>query len=684
MSEHALDPHLWLEDVYSEKALDWVKSKNQNTLLELKDEKIFKQIESEVRTIVQAPDRLPTLVEHGEYFYNFWQDAKNKKGILRRCKISAFAALKTNWELILDIDALSTAENESWVYQGANFLAPDFNRCLIILSRGGKDASIRREFDVSSKTFVKDGFYIPEAKSHCGWIDQDTLFLGTDFGAGSLTHSGYPRTVRILKRGQAIAESRQIYACAESDVVCHAFTILNTKGTFAFLSRRSNFFESQDFYLNLKDNSLTEIPLPLHTELLAFHDSYGIYNLRKDWKQFKSGSLISLEYGETNPEKCRLLWEPTEDSSFLSVIPTQDHLFLLTQEHVSCRLWHIHLKNSNLDADAASSSLNATFSPIEIPEFSMLAPLSYSQFSNTVIFNQQSFLHPPQLMSLKQSNKHWSLESIQSLPSRFDESSVEVSQQFVSSKDGTKVPYFLIHKKNLLANGQNPTLLYAYGGFEISETPAYLSTLGKSWIERGGVYAVANIRGGGEYGPRWHQAALREKRQNAFDDFFAVSEDLIAKKITNPKKLGIQGGSNGGLLMGVAFTQRPELYEAIICQVPLLDMLRFHKLLAGHSWTAEYGNPDDQADRRFIEKYSPYQNIKEHHHYPKIFFITSTADDRVHPAHARKMAARLEVLGKKFFYFENIEGGHAAGADPEQVIFRQSLEFTYLAKQLMD
>lgn len=695
------DPHLWLEDVYAPAALEWVKSKNQFTLAALKSEPIHATFENEIRAIVQATDRLPSVTERAGYFYNFWQDKQNPKGLWRRCKVNDYARQDIPWETVLDIDELSKIESESWVFKHSSFLAPQFERCLVSLSRGGKDASVFREFDVVTKSFVRGGFQLPEAKSDGTWIDENTLIVGSDFGPGSLTNSGYPRTLRVWKRGEAVENARVIFECEAADMVCNTIAVRNNEGFFTFVSRRFGFYESELYYLNPHTFERTVVPVPKHAEIANCVGRTVIYQLRKDWLTFKAGSLVGLDYGEADLAKVTLIWEPTERSSLLGSLTSKNAFFVETIEDVHCRLFHVDLATvgavrerelaalagrappDGAPALSPSGQTPAKLTPIPLPPFSVIDVMSCSVFSDNILLTEQSFLRAPRVLSLQKNNAEYQPIVLKSLPSRFDEGSAEVQQHFVTSKDGTKVPYFLIHKKGIQLNSANPTLLTAYGGFEISRMPYYLATTGKAWIERGGVFALANIRGGGEYGPRWHQAALREKRQNAYDDFFAVAEDLIRRKITSPRRLGIQGGSNGGLLMGVAYTQRPELFNAVVCQVPLLDMLRYHKLLAGHSWVAEYGNPDHPSDKDFIEKYSPYQNIKAGQEHPKIFFVTSTADDRVHPGHARKMAARLEELAKDFYYYENMEGGHAGAADPEQVISKASLELTYLYQQLM-
>jgi len=684
----ASDSFLWLEEVNGKEAMDWVNAHNAPTLKALKEGPFFQKVEPELRKIVLAKDRVPTPSIVNGMIYNFWQDEVNVRGVWRRTTMDEYKKTNPNWETILDIDQLAKQENENWVYNGGACLAPKFDRCILSLSRAGKDATVRREFDVSTKSFVKDGFYLPEAKSSVDWIDQDTLYVGTDFGPESLTQSGYPRTVRIWKRGQSLEQSRQVFAGLDTDLRVSAWVGQNEAGEkFHFFSKFPSFFEEELHWVgNSAEIQFGESPktgkvdLPGDVSVQGIYKDLLIFQLRSEWKLGKishpQGAVLSAKISEIS--KPALEWKsiseiyrPTKTGAMEFVAIIRGGILISELNHAKSRVFRYQNSGSKWNREL-----------LAMPATGSISLVSGSIYEKETILSYADFLTPTSyyLLNLKESTKKKTL--LKQSPARFESKGLVIEQFFAKSKDGTAVPYFLVAKKGLVKNGKNPTLLYGYGGFENSETPYYSGSIGKIWLNQGGVYVLANIRGGGEYGPAWHQAALKEKRQNAYDDFIAIAEDLIAKKITSPRNLGIQGGSNGGLLMGVMLTQRPDLFNAIICQVPLLDMLRYNKLLAGASWMGEYGNPDIPEEREYIQKYSPYQNLSSDKKYPEIFFTGSTADDRVHPGHMRKMAAKMESMGKLFYYYENTEGGHGGAANLEQIILVSSLEWSYLLQKL--
>jgi prolyl oligopeptidase len=669
----ATDPYLWLEAIESPEAMTWVKAHNGKSLPKLMNDVRYGQFEKEVREILLAKDRIPSPSLRNGWIYNFWQDATYVRGIFRRTRIEEYKKASPNWETILDLDALAKAENENWVWKSSSCLPPKYERCLLSLSRGGKDAVVVREFDIATKSFVKNGFQLPEAKSQMSWKDEDQVFVGTDFGAGSLTASGYPRIVKLWKRGTPLSEAKQIFEGQDTDVSVYGYTVFQEEGNVSFVGRSPSFF-TQENYLLTEDMKPIKVALPVEINGSGTYNSSLLVSLRKDWGRFASGSLLAVPFsaiGQENFEaQVELVYEPDSRSTLSGIAATRSALYLNVLQNVQGKLFKVSKEKGKWEKRV-----------VEFPEAGVITVLSTDDFDDRWLVNYQGFLTPPSVYLIDAQGKS---EILRQLPAKFDAKDMVVVQNEAASKDGVKIPYFMIHKKNIQLNGQNPTNLTGYGGFQISSTPYYLNETGKVWIERGGVHVVANIRGGGEFGPKWHQAALLENRQKAFDDFIAVAEDLIKRGITSPKKLGIEGGSNGGLLVGATFTQRPDLFNAVICQVPLLDMLRFHKLLAGHSWTAEYGNPEDPKMAEVISKYSPYQNVKPAVRYPKVYFTTSTKDDRVHPGHARKMVARMEELGHEVLYYENIEGGHGGAANLEQRIKNQTLEFTYLTQQLVD
>jgi prolyl oligopeptidase len=656
----APDPRQWLEEIESPRALEWVKARDEKTLAVLKDDPRFQKVEADARAVVLATDRIPAPELRGRWIYNFWQDPKSVRGVWRRASPEEYRKPSPRWETVLDLDALSKKENENWVWKGADCLQPAQDRCLLTLSRGGKDASVIREFDARDKRFVPGGFALAEAKSDAAWYDADDLLVGTDFGPGSLTKAGYPRVLKLWKRGTPLSSARTLYEGREEDVSVSPWVARRPDGTVAIIDESLTFFTSRRFVLGA-DGALAEIPLPRSAELRGYFDGRLLFSLRDSSGTIPAGALIAWPVGGGAVET---VWTPNETQSLQSVATTKDGLYLSALENVQGVLLRAHRDGSSWSVER-----------LPFPAAASLGLAAADDFSDLLLISEETFLQPTSIVDL--SGKTW-----RRLPARFDAAGLKSEQRWATSADGTRVPYFLVRRANAPFDGTTPTLLYGYGGFEISMDPYYLATVGRVWLSRGGAYALANIRGGGEFGPKWHAAALKENRQRAFDDFEAVAEDLEKTKETSPAKLAIMGGSNGGLLVATALTQRPELYGAVVCEVPLTDMLRFNKLLAGDSWVGEYGSPDVPAEAAALRRYSPYQNVRPGVRYPKTLIYTSTKDDRVHPGHARKFAAALEEAGAPVTYYENVEGGHSAAANLEQRVKRYAIEYTFLLRSL--
>lgn len=663
------DPYLWLEDIESESALSWVKDRNRVTEERLRALPFYREIENDVRSIVLAKERLPVVTESGGFISSFWQDENHTRGLWRRTPVAEFKKPSPEWEILLDIDKLAADEGENWVWRGSKVLPTKSHLCLLHFSRGGKDAAVIREFDLRSKSFVKGGFELPEAKGDVAWLDENTLLVSTDFGHGTMTASGYPRQVRRWRRGQDLRDAELLFEAEVDDVSAYGFTSFNPAGAFPVIGRFKSFYEWQ-YFLPTK-NGLKRLPLPDDANLTCAYLDRGLVLLRSDWNGFRQGQVISISLRDAD-QPPRLVFDPPEGVYVGEVTATASAVFVNTLEQVRGRLVRLTLEN-DVWTSAPVPGVDAQGN---------LAVESADSMGETLIARQESFLSPPSLWLL--GDKNASLEKLKSLPERFDASGMVVESFSVASRDGVMIPYSVIRPRDLKHDGKAPTILYGYGGFEYALTPFYLGDIGKVWLEKtGGVYVLANLRGGGEFGSDWHKSVLKENRQKVYDDFIAVAEDLIRRRITSPAHLGIMGGSNGGLLVGATMVQRPELFSAAVCQVPLLDMLRYHKLLAGHSWMAEYGDPDDPRMREVLLRYSPYHNLKMERAYPEIFLMTSTKDDRVHPAHARKMAARMLEMNKPFLYFENLEGGHGAAANLEQRVTFTSLTFAYLRDKLV-
>jgi len=665
------DPNLWLEEVDGKKALEWVKERSAKDTAELEAVPVFEPIHARLLEIYNDRARIPGVSFEGGWLYNFWQDPEHVRGVWRRTFLDEYLKDSPSWDVVLDLDALAKAEGENWVWQGADFLQPAGRLCLVTLSRGGGDAAVVREFDTVAKAFVEGGFALPEAKSQASWKDEDTLWVGTDFGPGSLTDSGYPRLVKMWRRGTPLASAVTVFEGEQTDVSVSGYTAVTPEGTYDIINRTPEFFRGLA-YLRL-DGHLVRIDIPADAEFQGFFKGQMLVSLRTDWTvgghTWPQDALLAIGVEDflAGDREFTQLFTPGERVSLGGVSTTRNHLLLSTLDNVSSRLYRLTLSEGKWLREE-----------IALPGLGTGGPGATSDDHDTFFVSYNDFLTPS---SQYLAEPGQALRRVKTMPTHFDATGMKVEQYEATSKDGTKIPYFIFMPKEYTANGANPTVLYGYGGFEVSMRPGYSGTTGDAWVGRGGVYVLANIRGGGEFGPRWHQAAVQENHQNSFDDFIAVAEDLIARKVTSPAHLGIMGGSNGGLLVGATFTQRPELFNAVVCQVPLLDMKRYNKLLAGASWMAEYGNPDT-ADWDFMQKWSPYQNLDKSKTYPKVFFNTSTRDDRVHPGHARKMVKRMTDMGKPVYYYENTEGGHGAAANLNQRAYMWALTYSYLWKML--
>lgn len=674
LAQESADSHLWLEEVAGERQLDWVRAQNAVSQGQLENALGFAELRTRLQGILDSKDKIPYVARHGDFYYNFWRDDQHVRGLWRRTTLEEYRKATPAWETVLDLDALGAAENENWVWKGATVLLPTHDRALLLLSRGGADAVVTREFDLVAKRFVTDGFVLPEAKSDVSWFDRDTLWVSTDFGAGSLTESGYPRITRAWKRGTPLDQAEFVSEGDVKDVAAGA-TVVHDRGRRHEVFQRALTFFTQEAKVR-RDGAWVRVRKPDDAELAFFHGQ-AVLRLRSAWTvgavTHPAGALIATDLESLLREgepQFDVLYVPSERTALESFIATKNGLVLCILDNVRHRL----------EARAREGTAWRAYA-IEAPEFAVLEVGAVDPEESDQFWLQSSnLLTPPSL--LLASAVDGSMEKLKSMPAFFDASGLVITQHDAISKDGTRVPYFQVARMGLKADGTHPTRLYGYGGFEVSELPDYRATLGAGWLERGGVAVVANIRGGGEFGPAWHNAARRENRQRAYDDFIAVAEDLIARKITSPAHLGIHGGSNGGLLMGVMLTQRPDLFGAIACAVPLLDMRRYTKLLAGASWADEYGDPDVPSDWEFIRAYSPYHNVKAGVTYPPILFTTSTRDDRVHPGHARKMHALLKAHGQDSLLYENIEGGHGGAATNAQAAHMLALTYTFLWERL--
>ncbi len=660
------DPYLWLENIDGEDALNWVRERNDATVAAFSGDD-FRRMQTDALEVLDTDTRIPYVRRRGQYLYNFWRDAANPRGLWRRTTLASYCTEDPDWDVIIDVDELARAEGENWVWAGADVIEPDHTLAMVALSRGGSDAAVQREFDMRTRAFVTDGFVLPEAKSRTSWEDHDNLLVGTDFGPGSLTESGYPRIAKRWRRGQPLSAAETLFTGAATDVMVSAGVDRTPGYERTMIGRAIDFFNDETY--QLRAGELVRIDAPTDASV-SVHRDWLLIELRTDWHtgtaDYTAGSLLAARYDEflAGTAELSVVFEPDEHTCLHQYAWTLDRLVMVTLADVASRV----------EVVTPGSWTRAPMPGIEDSTNTVI--VATDDTGDEVFLDSSGFLTPSTLLC---GSVDGELAAIKRAPLFFDATGMEVAQHFATSDDGTRVPYFVVGRPD---SRPGPTLLGGYGGFEVAQTPGYAGVLGRLWLSRGGTYVLANIRGGGEYGPGWHTQAMRSGRHKVAEDFAAVARDLVARGITTPAQLGAQGGSNGGLLMGIMLTKYPELFGALVCQVPLLDMKRFHLLLAGASWVAEYGDPDDPEEWAFISEYSPYQNISAEKRYPPLLVTTSTRDDRVHPGHARKMTAALEAAGHEVSYYENIEGGHAGAADNAQTAFKSALAFSFLQRML--
>jgi prolyl oligopeptidase len=669
-----IDEWQWLEEIHDTKALEWVAEQNDRAIAQLNPDAL-ETTRQRILEVLDSSDRIPLVTKHGDSFYNFWKDAEHPRGLWRRTTLDAYRTATPEWDVILDVDALGKAEGTDWVFAGASMRFPDHTRALLRLSPDGGDAVTIREFDLEVRSFVDDGFTVPTAKTGIDWIDADTVFLSTDFGPGTLTTSSYPRQVRRWRRGEAYTGAALVLEIPEEHMgvwAGHDHTVGYERDV---VHDRKAFFSGVTYLMI--DGELVRVDVPEDAEV-GWHREWLTIELRTDWEvggeTYVAGSLLAANVDAflAGERDLTVLFKPDARTSLAGYSWTRNHLLLTTLRDVASRV-EVLTPGSG---DWARQALGA----VE-PNQAIEVEAVDEDESDDYWLMVTGFLQPSALQLGTVGTD--ALESLKSAPSFFDAAAFTVEQHFATSKDGTRIPYFQVSPKDPPLDGSAPTLLSGYGGFEIARTPAYDGTVGRAWLEQGGVYVLANIRGGGEYGPAWHQAALRENRHRAYEDFAAVAQDLIARKVTSPEHLGCMGGSNGGLLVGNMLTHYPELFGAIVCQVPLLDMQRYTKLSAGYSWIAEYGDPDVPEEWAFIQTFSPYHNLREGVEYPPVLFYTATSDDRVGPVQARKMAARMQARGiPNVLMYENREGGHGGAADNAQRAHMLAMGFEFLRQHL--
>ncbi|MBW3670676.1 MAG: prolyl oligopeptidase family serine peptidase [Acidobacteria bacterium] len=676
------DPYRWLEEVEGEKALEWVREQNARTAAVLREDARFDGLYQQALTVLNSESRIPTVTIRGEWLYNFWKDDQHPRGIYRRTTLAELSKDQSKWQTVLDIDALSKSEGEKWVYKGMNCLEPEYVRCLVSLSPGGGDAVQIREFNLDSLEFVEDGFFLPVAKSNASWRDEDSLYVGTDFGPGSMTESGYPRISKLWLRGEPLAEAATIYEASPESVSASTYRIRTDDGDIDIVRDGVSFWTTRDYHL--VDGELHLLNMPESAVIEGGYKGRIVFMLNEDWilgeRTIPQGSVVLAAPSDLHDEaeNVEVLVSPSKRQVVADVDPSNYGILVTMLDNVRGRLYSYR-----------ESEDGWSRTPVTFADHGAISVTTVDDRTGNFFVEYEGFTTPPTLFHV--ASDELRPRRIMSQEPTFDGSRFNVEQYWTTSTDGTKIPYFVVMPKSIELDGSNPTHIFSYGGFRNALTPSYsgsyealFGAYGKMWLERGGVFVLANIRGGGEFGPAWHAAALRENRTKSFEDFEAVARDLVKRKITTHDRIGIEGRSNGGLLVTATMTREPELYGATIVGVPLADMKRYHKLLAGASWMAEFGNPDIPAEWEYISQYSPYHNLEEGVDYPPAFFFTSTRDDRVHPGHARKMVAKMLDLDQKVYYWENLEGGHGGSATNEQLAYRIALAYTHLWRELGD
>jgi prolyl oligopeptidase len=677
------DNYTWLEDIHGGRPMAWVKAENARTAAVIENDTHFLPLEAEALEVLESPDRLPDPQFRNGVVYNTWRDAEHVRGIVRRTTLKDYLTAEPKWETVLDYDALSKADNQSWVGKGLECLHPEDELCLVALSAGGEDAVVRREMNLKTGEFVEGGFALPRGKQTVSWVDKDTLLIGRDWGPGTMSEAGYPITVRRWRRGQPMESAEEVF---RGDVKDNGYgdparVFIDGRDHHAIVVQRNLSTFAHENYLLLPGGA-RKLSLPLKARVGGLLGGQLLVTLDEDWtpdgqtNKVAQGSVVALDLAAVEKDPVRLkptvVFAPTAREFEQWFSTTKNHVVLATLEHVQGRAYVYTL----------GSDGKWIHQRLPVPANLTISSGTASQTDDRFFLGMEGFLTPPSLWLGDASNGTFTLAKSQK--PQFDASADVVEQLEATSKDGTRVPYFVVHRKDMPYDGSNPTVLTAYGGFQVSNTPHYSAVDGKLWLEHGGVYVLANIRGGGEFGPAWHEAGLKTHRQRIYDDFYAVAQDLVTHKITSSRRLGIIGGSNGGLLMGVEFTEHPEMWNAVVIEVPLLDMLGFEHLSAGASWVGEYGSVSVPVERAFLASISPYNQLKPNVHYPEPLIFTTTKDDRVGPVHARKFAARLEEFHKPFFYDEITGGGHGAGADKKQEARTDAGDFTYLMMKLMD
>lgn len=668
------DPYLWLEEVEGARALDWVEAQNTRTMARLGGLR-YEADRDTLTEIFDRPDNIPFVSRRGSFLYNFWKDAANPRGLWRRTTAESYRTSAPEWEVILDIDALAAAEGEDWIWSGPDTLRGSHDRAILRLSRGGSDAAVTREFDLVSKRFVEGGFTLPEAKGGTAWVDQDTLLVMTALGEDATTISGYARKVKLWRRGTDFASAPVVFEVPRDHLRAWAGVDATSGANRAFFVDVFGFFDNR-VAIGTPDGPTQVIDCPTDVRI-EFFDDWLVLKPRLPWQigaaTHSPDRLLGIRLSAylAGSRDFHVLFEPSERRALQGFFWSGGKLILSILDDLSPCFLRVTPSDGGWSAE-----------PLEgLPRIGVVQVWSVdneeAESTGELFANAQDPLTPPTLYQLPPLGVP---EYLKRAPSTYTADGLIVSRHDAVSIDGERIPYIQVGPA--AETGDAPVHLYAYGGFAVSEMPYYRRHIGKLWLERGGTSVIANIRGGGEFGTRWHDAGRREGKRLAHDDFAAVAADLMRRGVTVPQRIAAEGGSNGGILITNMLTRYPERFGALFCTIPLIDMRRYSKLLAGASWIAEYGDPDKPEDWAYLQHYSAYHNVESGRTYPPILIATSKKDDRVHPGHARKMAAKLQDLGYEALFHEPPAGGHGYGKDNRELASFIALGYGFLRRAI--
>jgi prolyl oligopeptidase len=663
------DPYLWLEDVDGAKATAWADAESADTMARFGDPG-FAADRDTLAAILDRPDNIPYIGRHGDRVFNFWKDANNPRGLWRMTDLASFRTPIPRWEILLDLDALAAKEGEDWIWKGAPTLPGSHDRALVGLSRGGGDATVSREFDIRTREFVRGGFDLPEAKSSVTWLDRDTVLLSSALGEGMATKSGYARTIRLWRRGVDSLAAPVIFETKAEHMSAWGGIERDAGIERLIFADKPNFFETI-LWIGDRNGPRQRVDAPADA-WVSWHRGWMTIKPRTPWtvagRAYAPDVVLGISFAAflSGDRNFMVLFEPEARRSFQGLLWSGDLLVLSILDNL----------RPVFEILTPSSGWSRRQLP-GMPEVGVASVWSLDieeeESNGDLLAMTQTPTKPATLSLLKHGG---SPEILKRAPETFDASGLVVTRHEAVSVDGVRIPYTQVGPAG--ETGDAPVHMTGYGGFGISQLPYYSASIGKLWLERGGTSVTANIRGGGEFGTPWHEAGRRQGKRLSHDDFAAVAADLVRRGVTRPGRIAAEGGSNGGILITNMMTRYPERFGALLCTIPLIDMRRYSKLLAGASWIAEYGDPDKPEDWKFLSAMSAYHVAEPGRPYPPILIATTRRDDRVHPGHARKMTAKLKSMGYPAWFYELAAGGHGYGKDNKERAAFTALGYAFL------